>query len=49
MQKRIVIYNNETLPTIEHFAKRKLVYELDGTRDPDVVREISTAKRMINI
>jgi adenylate kinase family enzyme len=37
MQKRIVTYNEHTLPIINYYAERKLVFEVDGTQTPDAV------------
>jgi len=37
IRKRIVTYNTETLPIIEHYANLKLVQEIDGSKSADEV------------
>jgi UMP-CMP kinase len=37
LAKRIVTYNNQTLPIIKHYAELNLVHEIDASKDPDEV------------
>jgi adenylate kinase len=47
INKRLAIFNNETIPVIEHFKKLKTLVEVDASNSPQQV--FSDALKALNI
>ena len=44
VQSRLSVYNEQTLPLIEYYTKKGVIFNVDGSTTPEAVHEIVSAK-----